>query len=149
MTIKFNFQNDPLWRNDTMQGVDKFGAFGCLQSTLANIIQDFRKEIYTPKIINKLVKNNNWYFISNGLTSFLKTEELLKHFNLQRFEIFDKQVKGHLYYYARVILGGVGHYINILAQTENHYIGYDVYDGITKLYSYSEIKNLYGVLKMI
>ena len=49
----YNYQNDPLWKDDTMATEsDTIGQLGCLVTCIANILE------ITPGELNSFLKNN-------------------------------------------------------------------------------------------
>lgn len=155
--LEFNTQNNPKWLNEIMTQsnqmpkpwIDYFKDYGCLVTSLANIIQCFLLKEFTPKDLNGILQQLKGYaFLADKNTpenqaSFVRWEVIETYFKVKK-TMFDYIVTldYNKYYIARVINFGAGHYINILKQVKEGFVCFDVYDGKTKIYQNKDIKNI-------
>lgn len=161
--MQYNIQTDKRWKAEIMTAcdgnywneswIDLLGVYGCLVVSIANIIQFFIHQEFTPKNLNdyfKIIKayeylNNPQHCREKG-ASFIIWDKVKAAFR-NSFEITNNIIDYHnvfeIKYIARVINYGIGHYINVLDKYKEYYWCFDVWDGKLKQYHMSDILALH------
>lgn len=147
--MKYNTQQDRLWKNVSMALTeDTLGAFGCLVTSLANILQIIMhlKRSFTPKDLNDIIiKEEAYDWYSNELpekASCLDWKKFKDAFKesliIRNFVDKSEYVDCKDYYYiARIKFKDIhtdyeyntGHYVNVISKTENYWTVFDTYYG--------------------
>lgn len=145
--MKYNTQTDSRWANDVMtmkegKWIDRIGRWGCLVTSLANIMQEHSNIDYTPKYLNELLKNHNGYYypqisIKEETASFLNWEVIKKLLNFDN--IYAKNYDEKNYLIARIPTKFGGHYINVIKKINDRILCFDVMSGDLELKKIDEI----------
>lgn len=149
--MKYNTQTDLKWKAESMGlPIDTLGRWGCLVTSLSNILQECCQHELSPKEVNDKLKKNNGYkgakFV--GKESFIDWEVTSKLFNLIMircpYRIYRSDFNDGYYFIGRIIhpITKAGHYINVIAAAGVYYSCFDVETGELKLINYSEITDL-------
>lgn len=153
--MKYNYQNYPGWKDSSMSdGVfngqkfyDKFGDYGCLVSSLANIIALNSNHDYTPGQLNDTLKTHKGYYFYSGKatsidnTSFLDWDSIEKLFLFKHSDTND--INNNDYLIAKVQVGKYNHYLNIIKYIDDdRIICYDVWMGDLKTYKRKEFLSI-------
>ena len=148
--MQFNNQNDIKWKDDIMNEKeevwkDTLGQYGCLVTSLANIIQIHRNIDFTPQNLNETIKTHKayWYPFKSqeeSNASFLDWDKFCQIFecSVSESERFKKSLDG--YHIAKIRVNGNPHYINVVLNDKSIFWCFDVWDGKLKQYSIDDIE---------
>jgi hypothetical protein len=149
-----NTQTDKRWAMEVMtqcnekyrSWIDYIWRYGCLVTSIANIIEK------TPKELNNIIKENRCYeYLNNPDTpenkaSFLILNKLKSTINIGVLNgLSHKEYKASdkVFWIARIIhRTGGGHYINVLRKEANTWIVFDVENGKEKRMQDKDITKL-------
>jgi hypothetical protein len=140
-------QTDKRWSNDDMgMAGDKIWRWGCLISSIANIITKCIGVEVTPGQLNAQLRANGGYMGSKypGEESDLNWSYLQSlygfkcNLNISKDDFSVVPNKGYI---AMVIhpLTGKGHFINVMNKNVGNWDCFDVEDGRTKIYMDNQI----------
>ena len=157
--MKYNTQTDKSWANEIMTSKegsegwhDTIHDWGCLVTSLSNIIQITQEKGFTPKDLNDVIKQIKGYrYLKDNRAkveeaSFLEFEVLLRYFTTYDIIRNVKEYKNDGFYIARVNHLGYGHYINVLSKQGNIFWCFDVWDGFVKSYYVKDIEFFHKVV---
>lgn len=163
-----DYQRDPEYYDEIMTSAtadkdplkrswkDRLGDYGCLVTSLSNIILMTINNKMDPKILNGLIRDNKGYqYLGNPNTpedkaSVLRWDVFEKMFPQFAFDlnvnIYEDDLKS--FYIAKVHLftNDDEHFINVLRRlTPSLYLCFDVWDSKVKLYSRDKILSFHRI----
>lgn len=139
MKIKMNTQTDHRWKNKKMILDQTLGYSGCLVTAISNVIQLFENKVFTPDDLNKfLYKNNGYIGVENYPKRGTLKPEKLKKLGY-RYLFLGKQNYDNKCLIAKVRVNSRTHFVNCWGRIFNDFVCFDVYNGITSIYSDNEI----------
>jgi|GEM_PF-2461384 len=158
MRIGYNIQTDPRWRNESM-GLpgDFLWRWGCLITSLANIIQAVLESPFTPKDMNCLIIELKAYAyldnpnVKKNKASNIIWKKIKAHFtSLQITRKIDPslfEAGANNYYIACVTHRKTKkpHYINVIAKRGVFFCCFDVEYGEIRYYRKEEIQYLHKI----
>lgn len=165
--MKYNTQTDMRWANEIMTHPtgqaqpDYLWRWGCIVSSLANILQHVSDKELTPKDMNDIIKQIHAYrYLDDPATPINRASEIVWD-RIQDYFSSTIKIKTRLntvnyvsdrdyYFIARVIhpLTGGGHYVNVINKTPKHFYCFDVEDGEVKAYEVSKVTYLHQIRKI-
>jgi phosphoenolpyruvate synthase/pyruvate phosphate dikinase len=158
MGLMYNTQTDIEWKKDIMTQstwIDIIGRYGCLVTSLSNIMQSILGSRFTPKDLNKILQLMRGYKYLNNIdtpenqASFLEWDIIKKYFK----DLIDINLRVNInqfsndnYYIARVVhkYGG-SHYINVMTKSRKFFWCFDVEDGKIKAYKPEDVVYLHEI----
>ena len=158
--MKYNTQTDQRWAKEIMtqcnekyrKWIDYIWRWGCLVTSIANIVQEHFNKPFTPKNMNDLIIQNKCYnYLSNpdcsiNIASFLLLDKLQSVINatiINNLHFSKYTEKKNVYWIARIIhRTGGGHYINVIRKDANMWECFDVENGKIKSLKDKDITKL-------
>lgn len=152
--MKYNTQRNSIWKNEVMtQQVDMWkdtlGEYGCLITCLANIIQERKNFIFTPKNLNDvLVKHQGYKYLYNSSTpenqaSFLRISIIKEFFGIEYKKI--SKYENQEYCIAMIKNKYSYHFMNIIQKVNKKILCFNVWNGELKYYDKEDILKYYQV----
>lgn len=127
--VRLYSQNDPRWKNVTMETKKQtLGDFGCMVTSITNYLNMFHNARWNPMHVNNIIKNKSWYY--NG--SYLKTDELLRYYNIERVKKYEQICYVKRPEHCIIVLDrkSYKHYTNVIAKLSGRkLLVFDVWDG--------------------
>lgn len=157
--IEFYSQRDPAWRGRIMTTanrstdpkgrawVDTLGVYGCLVTSLANVITATIKDT-TPGDLNEVIRAEKGYnYLADPMTDEKNASFLIWPVFEKLFPIYDILLQSaeyiedpSRYYIARIVMQGSGHYINVLKELPGgRLLVFDVWDGRVRIIPKTEV----------
>ncbi len=147
--MQFNTQKNHDWSFDVMteckgKWKDYIKDWGCVITCLANILQCQFDMVFTPKDMNRIIKEHDgyWFPFKTRLESQASFLNWTVAENLFKFKMTREKFTVHeedAYYIARIIVGGQGHYINVISVVKNKYLCFDTFTGELIFVPYKKI----------
>lgn len=168
--LKYNIQIGANWYKDIMtEGTDTKGVkwidylgwrgngnvgWGCVVTSLANIQQEYSGKEFTPKKLNKILKENKGYYWLSGKTkmesnaSYIDWQVPMKlfGFSISRVQPKDYIRNKNIYYIARIENKYGGHYVNVIKRLAKRFICFDVLNGSVALIKENKITFLTEII---
>ena len=150
-------QTDSRWMFDDMgmEG-DKIWRWGCLITSLSNILTEFKGVDITPQDVNNKLRDNKGYArladpkCPENIASNLLWDKAEEVFGFKKRDNVPYDCVSGVRFIARILhpMTGAGHYINVISKDDTGFICFDVEHGDTRHYNNQEIMGLIWIEKL-
>lgn len=158
--INLNWQRDDQWHWEIMtqanvltdplkrQWKDRLGDYGCLVTSISNILIMTGSKDMTPKLLNqKIIENKGYNYLTNpncpeakaSIINWACIEKLYPMF-IYEYRVQNYSESNRSFHIAEVKLDDGEHHINVMKKIDDtKYVCFDVWDCRTKVYDKTEI----------